>query len=168
MGLIGLAALILLALLCLLGLVITPLGLPGTFVILAAALLYNLIHWAMAISLWVLLLLSCLAVLGEILEYGLSVRMASRRGASNAAIAGALIGGLVGAIVGIPVPVIGSIIGLFLGVFIGAFLLELIFKKDAHRAFRAAVGAFYGRAGAILVKTMIGLAMTILIAAAVF
>lgn len=168
MGLISLAALTLLALLCLLGLVITPLGLPGTFVILAAALLYNLIHWAMAISLWVLVLLLCLALLGEILEYGLSVRMASRRGASNAAIAGALIGGLVGAFAGIPVPVLGSIIGLFLGVFIGAFLLELIFKKDVPRAFRAAVGAFYGRAGAILVKTVIGLAMMIIIAAAVF
>ncbi len=157
-------AFVLLSVLCLIGLIATPLGLPGTFVILAGAVLFNLVQWKMAISLWVLVLLLALAVSGEILEYWLGVRLAARRGASGAAIAGAIVGGLIGAFAGVPVPVIGSVIGLFLGVFLGALLVELVLQKSLPRAWNAAIGAFYGRAGAILVKSMVGVAM----AAAVF
>lgn len=159
-------AFILLGVLCILGLIATPLGLPGTFVILAGAVLFNLVQWKMAISLWVLVLLLALAVAGEILEYWLGVRLAARRGASGAAIAGAIVGGLIGAFAGVPVPVIGSVIGLFLGVFLGALFVELLLQKNFSRAWKAATGAFYGRAGAILVKSMLGVAMVAVIFAA--
>lgn len=48
------AATAVLALFCLCGLALIPLGLPGTFVILAGAALYNLILWSMAVS-WAVL-----------------------------------------------------------------------------------------------------------------
>lgn len=164
----GILALLVLIAFCLAGLVLTPIGLPGTFVILAGAIVYNLIQWAMALSLLVLGVLLGIALVGEVLEYVLSVKLASRRGASNPAIWGAVIGGIIGAVVGTPLPVVGSVVGLFVGVFLGAFLVELVLQKDAARAMTSATGAFYGRVGAILTKSLLGVVMIILIFAAVF
>ncbi len=157
----GISAYTILAIFSLLGLAATPLGLPGTFVIFAGAVLFNLVQWKMVISLWMLAVLLGLAAAGEVLEYWLGVKLAAKRGASGLSIAGAVIGGLIGAFAGVPVPAAGSVIGLFLGVFAGAFAVELVFKKSLAAAFDAAIGAFYGRAGAILVKSMLGLAMVI-------
>lgn len=164
----GIIALVVLALFCLIGLVLTPLGLPGTFVILAGALLYNLIQWSMAISPAMLGILMGIAVIGEVLEYVLSVKLASRRGSSSSAIWGAVIGGIIGAVIGTPVPVIGSLIGLFIGVFLGAFLVELASRKDFAAALNSAIGAFYGRVGAILVKSLLGVVMIITVFVSVF
>ena len=159
MGVVEVIAVVVLLFFCLAGLVLTPLGLPGNFIIFGGALIYNLILWEMAIGVWSLGVLLALTVVGEILEYGLSMAAARKRGASNKALFGAIIGGIVGAVVGTPVPVIGSIIGLFVGVFLGAFLLELLVRKDVVQAYDAALGAFYGRVGAIVAKTMVGAAI---------
>ncbi|MGM0453256.1 MAG: DUF456 family protein [Thermodesulfobacteriota bacterium] len=159
MDIVTIIAIAVLILFCLAGLVLTPLGMPGNFVILAGALVYDLIVWDMAIGVWRLVVLLGLAVVGEVLEYILSMAAARKRGASNKALFGAIVGGIVGAVIGTPVPVVGSIIGLFLGVFLGAFLLELVARGDAGQAYHAAVGAFYGRVGAIVAKTMVGVAI---------
>ena len=164
----GIIALVVLIAFCLVGLVLTPLGLPGTFIILAGAVAYNLIQWAMALSLSALGVLLGIALIGEVLEYVLSVKLASQRGASNPAIWGAVIGGILGAIVGTPMPIVGSVVGLFIGVFLGAFLVELVVQKDGARALKSAIGAFYGRVGAILTKSLLGVVMIIIIFAAIF
>jgi uncharacterized protein YqgC (DUF456 family) len=167
MGVSGIFALILLGLISILGLAAIPLGLPGTFLIFLGALCYNLVLWSMAIGPGMLGLLLALALAGEVLEYWVGVRLASRRGASGGAIAGGVAGGLIGAVAGVPVPVAGSLIGLFAGVFAGAFFVEWVLQKEPAQAFRAAAGAFYGRAGAIVIKTLLGLAMVGVLFAAV-
>lgn len=163
MELTGIAAAAVLILCSIAGIVLVPLGLPGTFVILAGAVFYNLIHGSMALSINVLAVLLGLAIIGEILEYILGVSMAIKRGASRRAAFGGIIGGIAGAFAGIPVFMIGPVIGLFIGVFAGAFLVELAVKKNAAASFRSAMGAFYGRLGAVLVKTLIGITMVIIL-----
>jgi len=160
---VGIIALIVLALFSMTGLILTPLGMPGNFIIIGGALFHNLILWSMGISGMRLGVALALAVVGEILEFILGVRMARRRGASNRAVIGAIVGGILGAIVGTPVPIIGTIIGLFIGVFLGAFVVEFAAKKDIQMAYSAAMGAFYGRVGAIMVKTLIGVVIVVIL-----
>lgn len=164
----GMMALFVLILCCFAGIVLVPLGMPGTFVILAGAVFYNLIHGAMVLSVTVLVMLLALAVVAEILEYILGVSMATKRGASRRAAFGGIVGGIIGAFAGVPVFLLGPVIGLFAGVFIGAFLVELAVKKDAAASFRSATGAFYGRVGATLVKTLIGITMVLVLCMQVF
>lgn len=161
-------ALLVLILCCLAGIVLVPLGMPGTFVIFAGAVFYNLIHGAMVVSAAVMAVLLALAVAGEILEYVLGVSMATKRGASRRAAFGGIVGGIIGAFAGVPVFLIGPVIGLFAGVFIGAFVVELAVKKDAAASFRSAMGAFYGRVGATLVKILIGITMVVVMGMQVF
>ncbi len=165
---IGLIAVVVLGLFCLAGLILTPLGLPGNFVMIGGALVHNLIVWSMEISWMRLAVVFGLAIIGEILEWILSVTVTRKRGASGKAVIGAVIGGIIGAIIGTPVPIIGTIIGLCLGVFLGAFAMEYVEKKDFTLAYQSAIGAFYGRVGAILVKTMIGVLIVIVLFLGIF
>ena len=164
----GIIAVLLLVLFCVAGLVLIPLGMPGTFLIIIGAAVYNLIHWSMAVSLPILGVLLMLAVLAEVLEYILGMKLAEKRGTSRPAVYGAIIGGIVGTFAGVPVPVIGSVIGLFVGVFAGAFVFELVLKKELPAAFYSAMGAFYGRLGAIFVKLLIGALMIGILFAGIF
>ncbi|MCF8110331.1 MAG: DUF456 domain-containing protein [Desulfobacteraceae bacterium] len=159
----GIIATAVLIIFCLAGFILIPLGMPGTFVIIAGAVLYNLITWSMAISAATLAALLALALVGEILEYILGMKLAQRRGTSRPAVIGAIVGGIVGTFAGIPVPVLGPLIGLFAGVFIGAFLVELVSGKNFSEAFHSAIAAFYGRLGAVFAKTLVGAAMILLL-----
>ena len=168
MGLMGIIAIAVLILICIIGLLVIPIGMPGTFVIFAGAVIYNLINWSMELSFTILGVLLGAAILGEILEYSVGIRAAKKHGASKPAIIGAVVGGIIGAIIGAPVPIIGSLIGLFIGVFAGAFLLELLTKGSPSKAMNSAIGAFKGRIGAILAKFAIGIGMVVIILMAVF
>jgi len=143
---------------------IIPVGLPGTFVQVAAAgvmaFATDKIGWG-AVALFLVM-----ALIGEGIEF-LSGRWGTRKfGGSSKAGWGALIGGIIGAIVGVPVPVIGSVIGAFLGTFIGAVTGEMIHQKKLEPNVRVGVGAVVGRAIAVAVK--LSLAMIILILSIVF
>lgn len=164
----GIIAALALIIFCAAGLVLIPLGMPGTFVILAGACVYNLIHWSMEISLPVLAGLFALAIFGEVVEFVLGVKLARRRGTSRSAVIGAIVGGIAGTFAGIPVPVLGPVIGLFAGVFLGALLVELALRKDPAAAFSSAAGAFYGRLGAVFAKTLTGAAMIVVLFMGVF
>ena len=111
---------------------------------------------------WLVLVFFVLALLAEILDQWLSVASARSYGSTRAGIWGSFLGGLAGALVGIPVPFVGSLLGAFLGAFAGAFLLEwLISKKKFTSAARAGYGAFRGRIGAAIFKTVLALSMAV-------
>jgi uncharacterized protein YqgC (DUF456 family) len=168
MALLEIIGFIVLILLCLIGLFLTLLGMPGNFVIFVGAVAYNLITWSMALSYAILGAVIGIAIAGEILEYIIGMRSAKKYGASKAGVAGAIIGGIIGAIVGVPVFLIGSLLGLFIGAFLGAFVVEFFMKGDAEEAFKAGIGAFKGRVGAIMVKELLGIVMIIILVMAVF
>jgi uncharacterized protein len=145
-------------------LVMIPLGLPGTFLQVAAAAVLaiasdgTLLGWR-----WVGVFL-VLALVGEGGEF-LSGQWGTRRfGGSPRAGWGALIGGLVGAVVGgIPIPVIGAIVMSFVGTFVGALIGEMS-AQGTTPVVRVGLGALLGRA--IGVATKLGIGMMILVISA--
>src|SRR5688572_27417086 len=116
-------AIILLGLILFLSLFIIPLGLPGTWVMLAAGVGYSLLV-PDSIGWFTLVAVTVIAIIAEIFEFTLAGKYAKKYGGSRRASWGAIIGGTVGAIVGVPVPIIGPIIGAFAGSFIGALVAE--------------------------------------------
>jgi uncharacterized protein YqgC (DUF456 family) len=139
----------------LLAIFLVPLGLPGTFIMVVAAIAAD--YFAAAGIGWFAIGLSlALAVLAEVFEWTLSAKFAVKFGGSRRAGWGALIGGFIGAFAGVPVPVIGSMIGAFAGSFLGALVAEYTQpQSDASSATRVATGALIGKAVATAMKLAI-------------
>jgi len=155
--------LIVLLILCIFGLLITLIGLPGTWIIPIMALIYKILPLPVTISWKLILILTGLAIFGEILEYYIGAMSASKAGATKWGVAGAMVGGIIGAIIGVPIFLIGSLVGLFIGAFLGAFIVEFFIKEDVEKAIKAGIGAFKGRLGAIMVKELLGVVMIIIL-----
>ena len=147
-----------------------PLGLPGLWLMLAAAFVYDiLMPGADPIGIWNIAGATVLAVLAEVAEFSLAGKYAQKYGGSKRAGWGAIIGGIVGAFMGVPVPIIGSVIGAFGGAFAGALLFEYTATRNTGTATRVAWGALVGRVVAAALKVGVGVAMAawLLFAAAV-
>jgi uncharacterized protein len=151
---------LLLAVVLLLSLFMIPLGLPGTWVMLAAGVGYSILV-PNSIGMTALIGTTVLAVLAEIWEFTLAGKYARKYGGSRRAGWGAIIGGTIGAIVGVPIPIIGPIIGAFAGSFLGALVFEYSRGSGAHASTRVAWGALVGRAVAAALKVAIGLVIAI-------
>ena len=159
---------LLLVAVCLVSLFMIPLGLPGTWVMIAAGVGYSILA-PNSIGVFALIGTTVLAVVGEIFEFTLAGKYARKYGGSKRAGWGAVIGGMVGAFVGVPVPIVGPIIGAFAGAFIGALVFEYSRAGDHRTATRVAWGALIGRVVAAALKVAIGFAIAAwLIGAAVF
>jgi uncharacterized protein YqgC (DUF456 family) len=152
-------AIILLAAILLVSLFIIPVGLPGTWVMLAAGVGYSLLV-PDSIGWFTLVGVTVIAVIAEIFEFTLAGQYARKYGGSKRASWGAIIGGTVGAIIGVPVPIIGSIIGAFAGAFVGALVFEYSRGSSAEASTRVAWGALIGRAVASAMKVGAGLAIS--------
>lgn len=159
---------ILLGLILLVSLFIIPLGLPGTWVMVAAAIGYSILV-PNSIGMVTIVAITVLAVLAEVWEFTLAGKYAKKYGGSKRASWGAIIGGTVGAIIGVPVPIVGPIIGAFAGSFIGALVFEYSRGSGAQASTRVATGALIGRAVAAALKVAIGFAIAAwLMVAAIF
>ncbi len=141
-------------------LLLIPLGLPGTWVMVGAALVYNAVVRG-SIGTLTLVGTLVLALVGELLEFSLAARYTRRYGGSRRAGWGAILGGFAGAFVGVPVPVIGPVIGAFLGAFVGALIAELTVRGDHRAATRVATGALLGRVSAAAMKIALGMVMAV-------
>lgn len=141
-----------------LALFLVPLGLPGTWVMLAvvaAGAVAGEVGW---LTVGGLALLLAAAEAGEFLL----VRAASRRhGGTDAAFWGAVAGGLAGIAVGAPVPVAGSLLAGVAGTFLGAFAVSLWRTREARAAARVGWGAVLGRAASAAVKTAAGVVVLV-------
>lgn len=141
--------------------ILIVLGLPGLWIMVATAVVYNLMVPGEPIG-WVsLVAVAVLAFVAELLEFSLSGKYARKYGGSRRAGWGAIIGGIVGAMVGVPVPIIGPVIGAFVGSFLGALFAELTGGSSAGDATRVAKGALIGRAVSTALKIGIGLTIGI-------
>lgn len=148
----------LLAAVLLLGLVMIPFGLPGTWILAGAALGYSILVPG-TIGTFTIVLVAILALVGELIEFTLTAKYTKKYGGSRRASWGAVIGGMVGAVIGVPIPLIGSVIGAFAGAFVGAFVAELSQGSEGGVATRVATGALIGRAASSAMKVGLGLAM---------
>lgn len=109
---------------------------PGSPLVLIAAILHKLYFGPAGASLWVLFLLGGFVVFSLGVEYLATSLGAKRLGGSWKGMAGAVVGAIVGLFFSLP--------GILLGPFIGAFLFEWIGDYEYKRALRAGTGAILG------------------------
>ena len=145
------------------GLLATPLGAPGNWIMIAVL---AVAAWLGHVGLPVLLAAVLLAALAELLELLLVRRLSLRYGGSRYAFWGAIAGGIAGVVVGVPVPIIGSVIAGFLGSFVGAALVTVAETRRLGNAGRVGWGVLLGRVWAAAVKTAAGIAIIVIGAAA--
>jgi uncharacterized protein len=142
-------------------LLLIPLGLPGTWLMVGAALVYQLAVQGGGIGIATVAGTAVLALIGELLEFSLAARYTKKYGGSRRAGWAAILGGLVGAFVGVPVPIVGPVLGAFLGAFLGALVGELSTGADHRTAGRVATGALLGRVAAAAMKVALGAVMAV-------
>lgn len=151
------------------GLILLVFGLPGTWVILIAAALFDWITGNPGIGWGLLGLLLLLATIGELVEFISGILGAKKYDASGQATVAAFIGGIVGAVIFAPIAFgLGAILGAFLGAFTGAFAIEYIRDNEFRRAWRSGLGALIGRVLGFVTKFAIALGMIVLIVSALF
>jgi uncharacterized protein len=158
--------LLILAAVMLVGLMLVPLGLPGIWLIVGAAAIYNPLTGTEAIGTMTIVMVLVLATIAEVIEFTLAARFTRQYGGSKRAGWGAILGGMIGAIVGVPIPVIGSVIGAFVGSFAGALIAEWSRGTQTGPATRVATGALLGRVAATAAKIAIGFVMAVWVLAA--
>jgi uncharacterized protein YqgC (DUF456 family) len=159
-------------------LVLVALGLPGTWMLLAAAVGIELIDGpvlgrggpgsASTFGWPVLLIGAALGALGEVLEFLAGAAGAKMGGGTRRGMWGALAGGIIGAVVFIPllpIPLLGSFAGALIGTFVGAFVAEATGPDvRAHRlTLRAALAAVVGRLAGTLGKLAVGVVVWVLL-----
>jgi len=145
----------------LLAALLTPVGVPGAWMIIGVAGTVDatvMISGGDTLPFGVrpLVVAVAAAALGEALEFVASAAGAKAGGASRAGMAGSMVGGIVGVIGGtvlIPVPIVGSIVGAIGGVVLGAVLAEVLVQgRTVGQSVRPATGAAIGRALGSLAK----------------
>lgn len=153
-------------------------GLPGNWLVIAAAALYAYFMPAdsrLDVTLWTLLGLVGLALIGEAVEFVAGALGAKKAGGSrrSAALAllGSMAGGLFGLTVGLPIPIVGSIAAALLfaglGALGGAVLGEQWKGRTLDQSLRVGESAFWGRILGTFGKTVIGALMIIVLVVAV-
>ncbi len=152
-----------------LGVAVIPFGVPGTFVIVADALVYGWLTEFNEITWSFLGILLAIAVAAEVVEFVLGAATAGKYGASKTGMLGAIVGGFFGAIWATAIlPFIGTIIGAFVGAFVGAALFEYGVSRDWDKSLRVGFGAFLGSLGGKLTKIAAGVAMVVMVGFRIF
>ena len=145
------------------GIFVTVFGLPGTVIILIDVILYALVTGFGPIGFKVILILMVIAVVAEMLDFGLGMIGAARFGASRKGIWAALFGSLIGVVLATPFFLgIGTLLGIFLGGFTGVFLVELMNQGKLKPAFRASYGVILGRITGIMIKGLLSILMVVI------
>jgi uncharacterized protein YqgC (DUF456 family) len=146
------------------GVALTVLTLPGTWLAVLVAVVCKL--WQPELlSWWVIAAAGALALLAEVVELGASAVGTAKAGGSKHGGLGSLIGGLAGAIFGAPFFFgLGAIPGAVLGAFAGAFLAErALAKRSWADASRSGGGAAVGRFVASILKVAFAIAIALLL-----
>lgn len=159
------------------GWLLTLVGMPGNWLIVAAAALYS---WLVPdssphdIGWLVVAVLLGLACLGELLESVAGALGAARAGGSKRgallSLIGSILGGVAGVFVGTPIPVVGQVAAALLlagvGALAGAMLGEIWKGRTMHQSWRVGQAAFWGRLLGTLAKSLVASVMIVLTAAA--
>ncbi len=165
--LLHIVGLLLLLITCLASFASLLIGLPGTFLIVGAALMYGwatgfaTVHWSTVG--WLFLL----AVLGEAVEFLAAARAVGDR-PSRRVMAGALVGGVVGGLVGMPFLFgVGALLGALAGAFSGAALAVVSEGGTLGAAFSTGLAALRGRLSGFVLKAAVAAVMLVVLGAAV-
>ena len=144
------------------GVALSVFQLPGAWVTLAAAAVFDWHHgWARLGWKW-LAVLAVMAVAAEVFEFAASAVLARRAGASRRASFGALAGGFMGMFLCtgiVPIPVLGTITGGCIGCFVGALVGEMSLHDDFDQGAKVGFWATAGRIMGLVAKTCVSMLM---------
>jgi uncharacterized protein len=168
---------ILLGLTLAIGWVLTLVGMPGNWLIVAGTAIYAYLvpdDSRLGIGWQVVAALAGLAALGEIVEVVAGALGVNRAGGSRRsavlALVGSLAGGATGVLVGMPIPLVGPLVAAVLfagfGALAGAMLGESWKGRSLDQSVRVGKAAFWGRLFGTLAKTLIGAFMVVVALAA--
>lgn len=143
------------------------LGLPGNWLIVLGLLAWiGLGPSSLTASIWLLVPLVGLALLGEWLEFAASLWGTRKMGGSTRgailSVFGALAGGLLGLVMGIPIPIplLGSLLAALLfaslGAMVGAMLGEYSLNTDWRKNTKIGLAAFASRLAGTFGKIFVG------------
>ena len=154
-------------------LVMTLFLLPGNWLMIAATIGVAIWQWdAGMFSIYVLIAICMLALIGELVEFFTSAIAVRKSGGTRKGSIGALLGGLPGGLVGtvvIPIPVVGTLIGAAVGAATGAFLFEQWFTdRQTEESARSGAAAGAGVLIGTVVKFILGCVIWLIIAVAAF
>jgi len=145
------------------------LSLPGGWIALGLAVLYDALWGFGAIGWARLAVFAALLLVGEIVEALLGSVYVARQGASRWGVAGAFVGGIVGAVLGSGIaPVLGTLAGGFVGAFAGAVLGEWCRDRRLEPSLRIGFHATVGKLVAALAKGVLAAAGAVVVALAAF
>lgn len=147
-----------------------PFTLPGNWLMLASTYLFA---WWQAdkgvFSLPLLIIVTVLALIGEIIEFFAGAGGAKRAGAGWLGALSAIGGAIVGAIVGTGfMPVLGTMLGACFGAGLATWIVERIMGKKHDESVRSGVGAGTGVLIGTASKFAIGCLIWLLISIAAF
>jgi uncharacterized protein YqgC (DUF456 family) len=163
--------LIVLILLNFVWLVLVLFGLPGNWLVVISTCLFAWWRWEDGVfSIYTLIAIAVLAVLGELFELLGGMHGAKRAGASRHGSIAALAGAIAGAILGtfmIPVLFLGTVLGACIGAGLGVWAIEVSRGRKVEESIRCGIGAGLGELFGITTKTIIGIIiwLTVVIAA---
>lgn len=154
---------------CCLGILLTVFRLPGNWLIVATAGLYQWLAVDEGGGWTVLAILVGLAVFGEVAELLASVVTSQKAGASRQAAWGGLIGGFAGMFLfSLPLPVIGTLAGAVIGCFAGAMIAEWSVRKKLGQGAKVGLFSAIGFVLGAVFKLAVAMVMaTLLITSAV-
>lgn len=154
-----------LALLCFI-LFLNIFGLPANWLIFALAILWKVCipdSSNMGVIFWILL--TSLAIAGEVLELGLQIFKARTCGSTSSGTFAGMVCAFIGAIICAPFFWgLGAFLGALAGAWIGCYSMELLKGRTGQEALKSAWGAMLGRFLGTTCKIGIGAAMIALIA----
>lgn len=128
-------------------------GLPGGWIALGLAVVYDLFFGFSQIGWTWLAVFAGLLVVGEIIESLLGMVYVAKKGATRYGIIGGFAGGLIGAAMGSGVvPIMGTLLGSFAGAFAGAVAGEYLRDQQLEPSLRIGLHSTVGRILATTVK----------------
>jgi hypothetical protein len=139
-------------------------SLPGGWIALGLAVVFDAITGFTAVGWITLAIFAGLLVVGEVVESLLGLVYVAKKGATRWGMVGGFVGGLFGAIAGSgAVPVAGTLIGGLLGAFGGAVGGEYLRDQQLEPSLRIGVHATVGKLLATTVKFGLSVAGTVLV-----
>jgi len=160
-------AIFLLVVVCMVSLASLVLGLPGTFAIVATAVVYGWATGFADVTATTIAWLVALALIAEGLEFVSAAAGGGSERPSRRVTISALAGGIVGGIIGTPFLFgVGSLLGALAGAFAGAALATGAEGHGASVAMRRGMAALRGRLLGFILKSALGVLMVVVLLAA--
>jgi len=155
-------ALIIVILFGIVAIVLSVIGISGTWVVIASMIIFKILEQSVFPSWWLILFFTGVAGFVELIEFISGKLGVKKYGGSKKAETAGLISGIIGGLFGgflVPIPIVGSLIGMLIISFIGVYYFEYKEIRDRSKAAYVAWGSVVGRVFVVVLKLFTTLVM---------